>query len=521
MCTPRTISSASHASRNFALLGGYAKDAAALTQPIRTPENQPSARARVVAGSLLQAGARILGLFCGLATMAFLTRHLQLGDYGRYALAVVLVNWLSGSLSLLMGGALVRLVAGSADGIRYAAAMLRLMGLAGCAAGAVVSICAEWIALALGSPQIEELLRILALDIPIAAVSSVYLGILTARGQNGKNATAIFSGWVFQFLGVVLLVGNGWAAQGAVWAVVAANFVELILLAAMCGGLPFGGARVGFSELWKKSRLMAGAQILLRISQTMDLVAVKFFLGSPQAAGLYAGAQNIGFAAMLVFMPSSSIVLQSVSASRLRENHAEASHVAISFLRAAFIYGGALVAMAVFSQDIAVFLLGPNFADSAPLLAWLLVAVAFRISAGAGRTLIAAAGEKPSIMLPLAIVVGLGLAAYAIVIPRFGAVGGAAAAVGMAFCTAVVSLRDGLRLMKIGLPGGTLLRVATASASTALFGLFLKRAEWHVLADLTLATLFYGMALILIREWVPTRAHLEKAKAALRSKFFN
>jgi hypothetical protein len=75
--------------------------------------------------------------------------------------------------------------------------------------------------------------------------------------------------------------------------------------------------------------------------------------------------------------------------------------------------------------------------------------------------------------------------------------------------------------MKIGLPGGTLLRVVTASASTALFGLFLKRAEWHVLADLTLATLFYGVALILLREWVPTRVHLEKVVAALRSKFFN
>ena len=112
-----------NASRNFALLGGYGKNAVTLSQPILTPENQPSARARVLAGSLLQAGVRILGLFCGLATMAFLTRHLQLGDYGRYALAVVLVNWLSGSLSLLMGGALVRLVAGSADGMRYAVAM--------------------------------------------------------------------------------------------------------------------------------------------------------------------------------------------------------------------------------------------------------------------------------------------------------------------------------------------------------------------------------------------------------------
>jgi O-antigen/teichoic acid export membrane protein len=314
-------------------------------------------------------------------------------------------------------------------------------------------------------------------------------------------------------------VGNGWVAYGAAWAIVIGALAQLALLKIMDPTPLFGRERMPVSELWMHMRWLGGTQVLLRISERMDLVAVKYFLGSAAIVGLYAGSQNIAFAAFMIFSPSNSIVLQSVSASRLRESHVEASHVATSFLRAAFIYGGALVAMTVFSQDIAVFLLGPNFADSGPLLAWLLVAVAFRISAGAGRTLIAAAGEKPSIMLPLAIVVGLGLAVYALVIPRFGAVGGAAAAVGMAFCTAVVSLSDGLRLMKIGLPGGTLLRVVTASASTALFGLFLKRAEWHVLADLTLATLFYGVALILLREWVPTRAHLEKAKAALLSRF--
>ena len=489
-----------------------AKHAIALN-PTRVSDSEPSARARVVAGSLLQAGARILGLFCGLATMAFLTRHLQLGDYGRYALAVVLVNWLSGSLSLLTGGALVRLVAGSVDGMRYAVAMLRLMGLVGCAAGAVFYVCAGWIALALGSPQIEELLRILALDIPIAAVSSVYLGILTARGENGKNATAFLSGWALQFLGVVLLVGNGWAAEGAVWAVVAADFVELILLAAMCGALPFGGARVGFSELWKKSHLMAGAQILLRISQTMDLVAVKFFLGSPQATGLYAGAQNIGFAAMMVFGPSNSIVLQSLSKSRLVENHAEAAKVAQTYLRVAAIYSGILVALGVFSREIAVFLLGREFEASGPVLAVLLVAVAFRIQAAAGRTLIAAAGEQASILMPLLALIAAGAVAFALEVPKAGLLGAAWVAAFLGFGTAAFSLRDGLRLLKLRYPWATLTRVAVACSVTASAGFWLRDRGLPVLIDLTLATLLYGATLLLLREWRPTRARMRELVA--------
>jgi O-antigen/teichoic acid export membrane protein len=262
---------------------------------------------------------------------------------------------------------------------------------------------------------------------------------------------------------------------------------------------------------------MAGAQLALRVSQSMDLVAVKYFLLSPAFAGLYAGVQNIGFAAMMLFQPTTPVVQQSLSKSRLAENHTEAEKVAQTFLRAALIYGGVLVALGVFSREIAVFLLGREFSESGQVLAVLLVAVAFRIQASAGRTLISAAGERLSIMVPLVVLITAGAVAFAVVVPRAGLLGAAWVAACLAIGTALVSLRDGIRLLGLRYPWATLARVVAAMAATAGLGLWLRSFSFHVLVDLTLATLCYGAMLLLLREW-----SLKKGRRmALRKIFFS
>jgi O-antigen/teichoic acid export membrane protein len=237
----------------------------------------------------------------------------------------------------------------------------------------------------------------------------------------------------------------------------------------------------------------------------MDLLAVKFFLGVPALAGLYAGAQNISFASLMLFQPSTSVVLQSLSKSRREENPAEAARVGETFVRVSLIYGGVLIALSIFSREIAVFLLGPQFAESGPVLAVLLAAMAFRIQAVTGRTLLAAAGEKASILAPLLAMIVLAIGAFAIAIPRYGILGGAAVAAALGLGTAIVSLRDGLRLMNLAFPWITFGRVVLVIAATAACGLWLQHFCLHILLKLTLASLFYGGLLMLLGEWRPTR----------------
>ncbi len=476
--------------------------------PTRASDSEPSARARVAAGSVVQILARIGALLCGLALMGFLTRNLGLGDYGRYALAIVLVNWAGTSIALASGGALIRLVAGHAEGEKFAVAMLQLVGLVGLAAGVLVFAGADLVAGAMNSPGLAPLLRILAWDLPIGALAGLHIGILTAQGSFLKSALAVLAGWLLQLGAAVVLVNGGMAAQGAAWAVVVAAIGQLLIARWMSGVPMFGRERAAFSALWQESKLIGAAQVALRICQTMDLPAVKYFLGLPAAAGLYAGAQNIGFAGLMLFQPVNPIVQQSLSRSRLEENPAEAELVARTFLRVALIYGGVLAALSVFSADIAAFLLGEKFRESGPVLALLLIAVAFRIQAHAGRTLLAAAGEKASILWPLLVLIVAGLAAYALVIPQAGIVGAAAVTVALSLATALLSVRDGLRLLGLPYPWATFGRVLLAMAITAGASLWIRTLGFHVLIELSLATALYGILLIVLREIRPTQRHL-------------
>jgi O-antigen/teichoic acid export membrane protein len=175
----------------------------------------------VAAGSVLMIISRIAVLGCGLILMGYLTRNLGLADYGRYALAVLLVNWAATSLALATGGALVRLVAGNHDGHRYAVSMLQLSAIAGAGLGLALFLTAGPIASALKSPGIADLLRILAIELPLGAMAGIHLGVLTARGKFLKNAGGVLAGWILQLAAAVAFVEGGLGKKGSVPRIIA------------------------------------------------------------------------------------------------------------------------------------------------------------------------------------------------------------------------------------------------------------------------------------------------------------
>ena len=70
---------------------------------------------------------------------------------------------------------------GRADGHRFAVSMLQLVTLVSGGLGILLFAGAGWIAAAVRSPGIAELLRILAIDLPLGGMAGVHLGVLTAR----------------------------------------------------------------------------------------------------------------------------------------------------------------------------------------------------------------------------------------------------------------------------------------------------------------------------------------------------
>jgi len=472
-------------------------------------------RARAAVGSFLQIAARIGGLLLGMVLMGYLTRRLGAAEYGRYAVSMVLINWLTIAITAATGGATVRLVAGQENGLRYAVSMVQGVGVFATTLGVFIALGAQPLGDMLRSPGIAPLLRILAADFAVGSVGGVYAGILVAQGRYGLSALTAVIGASTQLLAALLFVERGYLAAGACWAVVVGAVVQLFLGRWASGVGFFSRDRVSFGDLWGQTRLLAGAQLALRLTQSMDLLAVKFFARSSALAGLYAGGQNISQAGFMMFGTTQSVLLQSISKSRRDGNPADAARTGRLYLRVALTYGALLCALSVMAGEIAVFLLGPAFAESGLILAILLWAVAFRLLAATGRTLIAAVGEKVSILLPLVILIVLGLIGYAMAIPRGGITAAAAVALGLAVAAGLTSLREGLRLMAIKFPWMSLSKIAAAALVTGGLAWFLPGTGWLLIAKLVAACLLYAALLFAFNEWRPTRGQIAALQRAL------
>jgi hypothetical protein len=185
--------------------------------------------------------------------------------------------------------------------------------------------CAGPIASALHEPELAPLLRILAADLVIAATAAVYSGILVAQGrfcherrhavvgQRGPNSVRPYSSSSRvgpRAARASPLRQDRWYSSRSV--------------ACFSGIALFGADRVSFPQLWGETRLLAGAQVALRLSHSLDLPAVKYFVGAAVPVGLYAGANAVCGAAIMLFMPSNGIVLQSLVRSRSQGRSDEA-----------------------------------------------------------------------------------------------------------------------------------------------------------------------------------------------------
>lgn len=473
-----------------------------------------SPRAHAAAGSVMQVAVRIGTLLLGTVLLGYLTRRIGAAEYGRYAVSIVLMNWLAITIAATTGGATVRLVAGHQHGLRYAVSMLQMVGGLAVVLAVIIALAAQPLADLMRSPGIAPLLRVLSVDFALGAVADTYVGILVAQGRYGWSAATNLAAMATQLLAAFFFVEQGFLALGACLAVVAGAVVQLGIGRWASGVAFFSGDRAPFGDLWGHTRLLAGAQLALRVSQSMDLLAVKFFAVSPALAGLYAGGQNISQAGLLMFFPSQSVLLQSMAKSRREGSHDEAARTGTLYLRVALTYGALLCALSVLADEIAVFLLGPAFAKSGPILAILLWAVAFRLLAGTGRTLIASVGERVSIMLPLLFLIVLGVIAYAIAIPRCGIEAAAAVALGLAIAAGLTSLREGLKLMGIRFPWISLAKIVTAAVVTGAVAWSLPGTGWFLIAKLTAACLVYAALLFALNEWRPSKQQLLSLRQA-------
>lgn len=207
-------------------------------------------RAQAAAGSTIQVFARLAFLLITMVLIGYLTRRLGTAEYGRYAVSLVLINWLAITIGVATGGATVRLVAGRANGPRYAVTMLQMVGLLAFVIAFLIFTGAEPLANLLRSPAIAPMIQVLSLDFAIGSIGELYTSILVAQRRYLQSALTALTSISAQLLATVLFVEQGFLAMGACWGVVLGSIVQLMMGRVTSGIAFFSHDRVPFGDLW-------------------------------------------------------------------------------------------------------------------------------------------------------------------------------------------------------------------------------------------------------------------------------
>jgi O-antigen/teichoic acid export membrane protein len=381
--------------------------------------------------SFLVRAAEGLALPAGLVTVAVMTRDLGAAGYGQFALAASVTASVQMSIMAVYSRTTVKLVAESDDWRQMAGPIVRFHLFTGIVSALVLFACAPLLGLALRSDALTANLRLFSLDLLFFVWGHGVRSALIGGGRFQRRAGATAARWLARVILIVLLVKSGFGIPGAIWGSIGASFTELVVNAWRCGIPLRGGMALRYGVFLQRAAPLAAAAIPFRIFDSLDLLMLKGLGGTDAQAGVYAMAQNamrIGGVLTVSLWPMLlSAVTNAIRAGRIGDAHRATQDAMLLVL------GGLLTSSAISgaSYEIAAFIYGPEHRAAGTLIA-ILVPMSF---AGVWTSLMVAALQgaerhRPAIVIGTAMCVCAALV-YWVVIPRFGSLGAAAAALGI------------------------------------------------------------------------------------------
>jgi len=402
-----------------------------------------------------------------------LARYLGAGTFGAISFALALMGFFELVSSLGLSSVLTRDAAQNpATAAAYFGHML-IIGLASSAAGGVLMAGAAW--LIRPDPGTLRIVILLAFLLPFTCLAYWSRAMLTAAekmqfismGTLAENAILILLG-----LGL-LLAGRG------IMAVVAALALSKVAAAVLL--YHFAGSRVA-RPIWRLERGMT-AYLLQQVPLFLSIaffnalfwsitVVLITWLEGETAAGYYSAAYKL-ISYVLLFAVAFSQALFPVAARLARRDRALYSRLlrrALHYLLMLFI--GAALVLSLLAEPVILFLYGPAMAPAIPVLRWLAwMVVPYGVIPVLAYTLVSHHRQGRDLManfLAAATVVIVNL----LLIPRFSAIGGAAAMVAGSAVFAVVELGSVHTLLYPLRPDRRTLALLASAALLALTLLF-------------------------------------------------
>ncbi len=347
---------------------------------------------------------------------AIAARGTSPGDFGRALTIVALAAVIAGVVDFGLANFLIRERAAERTSTRDVAHRLLERLLVAVSIGVIVMV--GVMVVVRNAPQMSFVLAVLGLITANLAVQSSQV-ILRATGRLGVVAAATVIDRAIALGVTVLLMAIGW---GAVAALPTALGLGLLTDAAICAAATGGRGTLGrFGEITRRVRAprqwigsWAGAQAygvagVAGSLQQLD-VTILNALGGASVAGQY-GAVSRWTAPLL--LPSTAVTQTGMSRAASAPTTAQAFRRVFEQWWLLALGLGVSVAVAVFAEPLALFVLGDQYANSAHVLAVLAVAVVPTILAQPFAMILQSRGRDGAVArtLVVSLVVRIGLVA--------------------------------------------------------------------------------------------------------------
>ncbi len=495
---------------------------------LEVPAPTTRRRGGLVRGGVVTAVGAVAGAALGFALTVVLARGLGAAGSG-LLLAATAALGVAGVAGRLGGDtALVRelaalLALGRARDVRRTVvlAVVPVAVVTGAAALLALALAEPLAAVVLGSdaPAARDLVRVLALVLPAAALSMVLVGACRGLGdvlpvvaveQVGKPLLRVAA------CAGVLAAGAGVVGASVAWAVpvllgcgLAALLLRRDLPPVPAAAPPVRPWRELATPLWRFSLPRGAAATVEALGVAVGVLLVNVLAGAAPA-GLLAGVLRFALVGTLALQAVRLVVAPRLSASLATGDVAGAQrlHSATTWAVLA-VSGPAYVLLAVHAAP-ALGLLGPEFRAGAGALAVLCAAMLVNVATGNVQAVLLMSGRSGT---ALAVVVG-GLALHVVLalvlVPRAGVLGAAVAAGAVVVLenlavlavvrrtTGITTLDPPVRrllvavLLAVALPGAVLHAVGPTAVATAVASL--------------VSLVLYAGALVLLRADAPTDA---------------
>ena len=277
--------------------------------------------------------------------------------------------------------------------------------------------------------SLAVMVRILALAAPVFALSQAMFG--ASRGF-GTMRPSVIAGQLVRPVGQLMLVATVIMATGDVaalaWAWAGAAIASLAVigfwLRRRLSRIDAPDEPFRTVEYWRFAAPRALTDLVSSALERLDLLLVAYMLGEAQA-GLYGASNRLIVAGQLMMFATAQSMAPHLSAAFERDRNDDARHVlhTVSAWNVTLLWPVFLTL--AFGAETVLQLFGQGFADGAPLVRILSLALVVIIGLGVGDTLLLMTGRSVASLINHLVALGLMVGLSALLLPRVGVVGAA------------------------------------------------------------------------------------------------